>query len=421
MLGVVAIAAGIVLRLVAANPVERLHVAWPRLVLVSDKPVLAVRSDWNAPWLVVDAEHQPTGQRLAPGHGLGRSGLGVDVDLLHIEAPRERASRSGGVAESGWLWVDADGTVFWKRADSALREVEKQTTSPHFGANAWIDTLDGPEGRRAVVGQPGDAEVWLFDPAAEGFVRVPLPDGDLVAARHARHGANEPLPDAAVVPAKGEDLVHGQRFCYVLREQRLVKVLRLVPEPPDPEDQLRDRQRFLDFDCLGGTIEYDLGPGVEPFRHRFEPRTATERTFAGFACLLSAMRPPLLQVLSRALAVPSMSWGAGVVTPPERPLPGWVTMLLDPLVMIGRRSWLVLASIALAVLVAWGTRLRLRRRGVDAATLRFWTIAVLLLGPVGAWVAIACEQRRAWADRALRVPPAAPRIVSPSRPAEVVA
>ncbi|HEU4417474.1 MAG TPA: hypothetical protein VFT55_00970 [Planctomycetota bacterium] len=422
MLGVVAVAAVIVLRLLEATAVDRLHAAWPRLVLAGDKPVLAVRSDWNEPWIVVDAAHQPTGERLAPGQSLGRFGLRVDVDLLRVEAPRERAWRSSGVGEEGTLWVDADGTAFWKRRDrgGGLRLVERETTSPHFGTNAWVETVGGPGGRRAVVVQPGDAEVWLFDPAAEGFVRVPLPDGDLVAARLERT-TSEPVPDAAVVPAKGEELVHGQRFGYALLDQRLVKVVRLVPQPPDPADQLPERLRFLAFDCLGGTFEYDLGAGIAPFRHRFEPRTATERTFAGLACLLSAMRPPLLQLLTGALAVAPMSWGAGVARSSERPLPGWVTMLLDPLVMIGARWWLVAASIVLAVLVAWATRRRLRRRGVDAATLRFWTVAVVLLGPVGALVAIACERRRAWADRALRVPPPAPRIASPFNPAEVVA
>ena len=422
MLGVVAVAAAIVLRLLEGTAVDRLHAAWPRLVLAGDKPVLAVRSDWDGPWTVVDAAHQPTGERLTPGQWLGRFGLRVDVDLLRVEAPREWGSRSSGVRQEGWLWVEEDGTAFWKRRDAGLRLVEREATSPHFGTNAWVVTLDGPEGRSAVVGQPGDAEVWLFDPAAERFVRVPLPDGDLVAARQWQHGTtSEPVSDAAVLPAKDEDLVRGQRFGYALRDQRLVKVVRPVPHPPDPDDRLHERQRFLDFDCVGGTVEYDLGAGMAPFRHRFEPRTATERTFAASASLLSAMRPPLLQILTGALAVPPMSWGAGVTPSPERPLPGWVTMLLDPLVMIGARWWLVAASIALAVLVAWATRRRLRRRGVDAATLRFWTVAVVLLGPVGAWVAIACERRRAWADRALRVPPPAPRIASPFNPAEVVA
>ena len=191
---------------------------------------------------------------------------------------------------------------------------------------------------------------------------------------------------------------------------------------PPEEDSPQLRYRVSDTDHLGSTVELELGPGLAPFRHRFEPRTAVERTFAGLALLLSAIRPPVLQIPSGALSIPPVSWEPGADPPPSEPRSTrWSYLLLDPLVVVGARWWLVLASIALAVLVAWGTRRHLRLRGVDAATLRFWTVAVLLLGPAGAWVAIACERRRAWADRALRVPPPAPRIASPFNPAEFVA
>ncbi|MFY9345512.1 MAG: hypothetical protein WAT39_23685 [Planctomycetota bacterium] len=440
LLGVTAISAVLVLQFLTATAVRRLHANWPQLVLHDGKPVLAVRPDWAGPWLVVDADHRLTGERLSSAPRVGFTGLGVGRDSIRVEAPRDTRYRSAGARVGGALLLDADGTAFWQQSDGRMHQVAKTTASPRFGAKARVealvkrgasqtvvaepgqDTLQILGAGTFVVAEPGDDAVWILDPAARNFVRAALADGDRVVERQ-YDTTIEPLPDATLVPSDDESLLRGERFGYALRDRGLVKVVRLVPAPPAPSDDEATRYvRHLEMDCLGGTLEHDLGPGVAPFRHRFEPRTATERAFAGVALMLSAIRPPVMQLPSGLVSVPPLSWGRGIdETVGERPRLGWAVTLLDALIWIGGRWWLVAVSVAVAVLVTWGTRRRLRRVGADAGTLRFWTVAVLLLGPVGALVAIACERPRAWADRTVRIPVPAPRIVSPTAAPEVLA
>jgi hypothetical protein len=310
-----------------------------------------------------------------------------------------------------------------------MHPIPKTPGQPRFAHDAWIETLDlpAPAGRMLVVAEPGAAEVWICDPSGQAFRRLALAEDDRVRSRATERATRwEPLPEASVVPGKEEGLVQGERFGYVLRDQALVKVARLLaPEPRAPSEW--DRVRVTDADVLGSTIEYQRGPGMEPFRHRFAVRTAKDTAFAALLLALSAMRPPVLQIASGAASVPRLSWGNGTDYTERRAVlqvGAWgraVWWALDPVVVVGGRWWLVAASIGLAVLMAWAARRRLRRLGADAATIRFWTTAVLLLGPAGAWAAIACERPRAWADRAVRPPVAAPRIASAEVAPEVVA
>lgn len=402
MLVVAAAAGTALLWMLEGNAIGRLRSTYPSLCRHDGGYVLAVRPDWRQPWLVVDAQHAPTGERLTSAKGVSPGGSDFGLDLVRIEGPNARSSWQSWLRTGGQLWV-GDGVAWWSSSLSrSLQRVLKIGDEPGFAPDLNVHTMAVDGGaRQVVVFVERDANVvWLLDESSLAVRPLPLAEGD-----HANHIARAdrlaPLEPDGVAPAVGkeEDVVWGSRYGYALREGRLQPVGK-VPQPDPRDDSPWNGMRVTAGDGLGWTVAIDAAGGMPAFHHRFEPRTLPERVWAGVACWFGALRPPLLQL------------AAACMSPTESP-PGkrWFWWL-DPLVMHGRRWWLVAAGAALAAWCAWRTRRRLRHLGADAATLRFWTVATLLLGPVGAWCSVLWERPRAWADRSLVIPVAAPRIVS---------
>ena len=133
------------------------------------------------------------------------------------------------------------------------------------------------------------------------------------------------------------------------------------------------------------------------FEHAYAPRTSMEQLAVATAIVPSLLRPPFLQI------------GANLFADAE---PLAFTPFVDPIVVGGRRAWLVLANCDFSGLLALGSRRRLRRAGADARALRFWSVAVALTGLLGALLCEWFEPTRAW-----RLPDAepapAPRIQTP--------
>jgi hypothetical protein len=394
-----------------ANAASRLQRAYPRPLVHDQRVVLAVRPEWERPWQVVDADHVPTGPALPWGLKLlSFSPAHVRHSPWRLEAPRGPHPRTAGFPAS--LTVGGDGTAWYRPRNERVRRVPKRADAPRFAEGTRVEWVGAvPPDRALACLEPGGDVLWLLDADGAGFTPLPLPGGDRALAFT--------RPDERFVPAAGSErlgkgadefYVQGREGVYALRGHEL----RLVGTVRAPE---RDREppltaRVLGADPIGWTLVFAGKGGVAPFRHDFAPRTATERTFAWMAMMLSTLRPPVLQLAALVRTAPpydDQRPGSGERAP-------W---LFDPLVTAGR-WWLALLALAVAALAAWRVRARLRLLGAAPAAVRFWTIATLLLGPFGAIAAMLCERPRAWARRELAVPPPAPRIVSPS-PEEVPA
>lgn len=393
------------------------HPVYPFAVARGGRIVLVVHDRENRrangnPLLVVDEHHVPTGERLEPAPRRSvRTPSWRHPDFLRIDPPRSQAAESCRFGAEGNLVVEADGRVLWcTLLDRRLHWIVKPDGSAFAPGSL---PCGGPSFGNDAIAEPGGDGVWVFDAESATVHHVPLPDGDRVQAvvEVARRDELGRLPPGYDFLAR-ERLVRGERGVYALRGGELVAAGALTPR--EEEDELRWRGRVVDPDPITWTLEFDGAEGVPPFRHTFTPHTYDERLWAAFALAPSVVRPPVLQLAS-ALQEASGAWSFS----PRGEWSRW-WWLFDPLVAGGRRFWLVLASIAFAVLGALLVRRQLRLLGADAAAVRFWTIATLLLGPVAVLACAALERRRAWTDRRVPIPAPAPRIVT-SEPEQHVA
>ncbi|MBL8754821.1 MAG: hypothetical protein JNK15_16065 [Planctomycetes bacterium] len=414
LLALAMLVASFVLAALESTAVDWLRNAWPRVVRDGERVVLATRPEWDEPWVVVDAEHRPTGERLDKGNSIGRAGYGVFVDsFLRVEAPRTAMASSQGSHGMGTVYVDADGSAYWQPFREPLRRLAKSDRERDFAAGTVVGNLPRGPDRIGVLAlaEPDGNAVFLFDPATAGFERVPLPDGDrFTRLRYYHRDDRDARAPAAgeVVLQSGENLVCGEQADYVLRGTTLHRVAREVER--DTQSGPRIRTNTYDADLLSFTIDFTVGEGGAPFQHRFVPRTFAERTYAALALALAAMRPPVLQAVSGCIDDPQHEGAHNTNR-------HW---LLDPMVAEGRRWWLVAVGIALAAALATAERRRLRRLGADPGTQRFWLGAILLLGPVGVLGSRLCERTRAYARPAIAVP-VPPRLASVDSAAESIA
>lgn len=377
---------------VEANAVERLLRTYPRPLVHEGQVVLVRRADWDEPWQRVDAGHRPTGEQIRVRFEslVGPEVPRVHREFLRVEGPRSGAWQSSGVGVQGRFLLDEDGTAWWQPWRDGLRTVAKSPAEPRFAAGTRLLALGDGVMREVVLIEPEGQGVWRWLPGTTGCVRVPPPDGDRLVGSIPHGDRYEPLAEAAGAQLQaGETLLCGETFVYTLRDGELRRVGKVFPA--GPEAGASPRFLAVDADVLGWTLAFDGDAAVAPFHHRFEPRTAAERGFALLALASAALRPPLLQGIAQVRAPGPGSWH-------------WFT---DPLVAGGRRPWLVGIGMALAGLLAWATRRRLRRLGAAADTIRFWTIAVCLLGPFGAVASVVGERPRAHARRPVpaTVPP----------------
>jgi hypothetical protein len=112
-------------------------------------------------------------------------------------------------------------------------------------------------------------------------------------------------------------------------------------------------------------------PGREAIERdvTLEPVRASEVLLANLAAAFAVLRPPPLAILSALSPLPSG--------------PDELWWWRDPWLSGGRYPGWLVATLALAALLAWRARRDARERCATLLEVRFWTVAVLLLGPLG--------------------------------------
>jgi hypothetical protein len=309
-----------------------------------------------------------------------------------------RDAFNGGVR----VLLAPDGHAFTTRVPDGVRTTGRGAAHAPFAPDSTVAAVGD-----AVVAVDAAADtLWRYDPGADHFVPLELPDGDrfvqLRWLRLDREQAAELARLAGHEPVRFD--VHyllGERGAYVVRGGAAVAAPAALPREPAPRPARRPAVAVDPVDPLVFTVTLPAGPGPG-FQHEFRPRTGAEWLNARTAMAWSLLRPPVLQV-------------AGSFVPPPRRL-AW---LFDPLTSDGRRAWLVFASCLLGGLLAWRTARRLQHLGATRATVRGWTAAVVLFGAPAALVSIAVERRRAYSRPPLVAAPP-PRIHTPELVEEAV-
>jgi hypothetical protein len=240
--------------------------------------------------------------------------------------------------------------------------------------------------RRALLGDPEDGGVWIYDLEGEApaFVRVPLPNDDRF------------VDDLSF--GRAGLLIKGARTDYQLDEDGFARAL--PPAQRSATDQTHARPAPPQVQQLGA---YGLSvslPGNEgTFTHVFAPYTSAEKTLVLYSRVPALARAPLLELLSVA------GTSAPPATHAEQMQP---SVLLDPIVARGARVPLVL-DLSLAGLLVGLAWWRLARLQVPVRRRIFWIGQVALFGPAGYVACHMLESRRA--RRTLPLDPARPLLI----------
>jgi hypothetical protein len=249
-------------------------------------------------------------------------------------------------------------------------------------ATSWVVQWRGvPEDRMlAALVDPKDGTCWSIDldaPKIE-LAAVELPD-------HDRFVRFEPLferkfLDTGTTWLPGRDpLIRGEHGTYVWNGVAFVAFdgspdfatrsevdarspFRAVPTDTDPLHSRTEVRRTSD--------DHEVLTAI------WEPRNAGERVHARLAESMSLLRAPVMNVIAHFAPAPADP------RPPSVP-----SVYLDPLLLGARRPALLAGSLALALVCAGSTALRMRRRGARAVDTGIWTTVVLLFGPIAFVVA----------------------------------
>ena len=375
-----------------AIAIQHLHRTYPEpwqqgreVVLVS-----ATGPDWVT--TIVDAEHQRTQRELTGGNSLSWAKRLPWLERGNeFEQPRwrTRTQSAGHAWFGGALHLTADGALWLEQVDERRQRRFRPIAVPGLEAcSSRTRLLDlGWRERLALVVEPGQSRVWQLDEKATELRVLPLPAGDRVRSAHVHYlGSGGTKAEAAFRKQVAElsgvaepdrnsiVMVEGERAHYLV----VGDALRAIDPPvadsgfftgvtDDPIEFVRTMPATADHDA---------------FTHAYEPRTSEEHLAVFRAQMVSSLRPPVLQVLAHVL--------------PAGSKPGW---LFDGLVAGGRRPWLVLLQVGLAIVMAWFARRYLRQLSVPAG---LWTAQVALFGLPALVVLLACESP--WRLRPVEVP-----------------
>lgn len=212
-----------------------------------------------------------------------------------------------------------------------------------------------------------------------------LPDGDVAIGRDFGKVLRFAEPSAPGLVRMGhtnpsEQIFLGERGAYIFQGDSFRRVAEYEPFAPEPDDPERIEARVSRYDALAYDVELrDMESGMTLASGRVAPRTGLERLGALAAIAGTLARAPVASLASSAL-IPPDDDASG--TPSQ-------SLWIDPLVLGGRRPWLVALHFGVAAAIAWATRRRLGGRAWG------WPLAVLALG-VPAWlVCLLLEPRRA--------------------------
>lgn len=372
--------------------IQHLHRAYPEpwqqgreVVLVS-----ATGPDWVT--TIVDAEHERAERELFGGRSLSWAKRLPWLERGNeFEQPRWRTRvQSAGHAWFGRaLHLMADGALLLEQRGARRQRRFERIAVPGLEACSSRTTLLdlGWQERLALVVEPGQSRVWQLDEKATELRVLPLPDGDRVRTAHVHYlgsGATKAEADfrrqvagLSGIPEQDRNsvvVIEGERANYLVVGDALRVIAPPVADSAFFTGVTDDPIEFVR--TMPATDEH------EAFTHAYAPRTGDERFTAFQAQMVSSLRPPVLQVLAHVL--------------PAGSRPGW---LCDGLVAGGRRPWLVLLQVGLAVAMAWFARRHLRQLGVPAG---LWTAQVALFGLPALIVLFACESP--WRRRPVVVP-----------------
>jgi hypothetical protein len=200
-----------------------------------------------------------------------------------------------------------------------------------------------------------------------------LPDGD-----HFVHRAYFAVPRDRKLGLMHLPLaVRGERGVYVWQKDRFVAAPADAALEPENELHLDYPRRA----AVAFTLTVTDAGGRTVLQHRYQPRTAAEKTLAFLTLGVSVLRPTIISLLS--LPATDRAFEAGQ------------SLILDQAVAAGERQVLIPIAV-LTVLLGALTHRRLRRFGASAARRRFWLAAVLLGGLPVFLCQLLVETRRAW-------------------------
>ena len=400
-----------------SNAVNTAQWEYPQIVRLDDKVGLAVRTKNWRNWVECDADHAVIGEPRPRADFVEIDYRAQRMrDVLEAEEPRFRDHFRDRVslANRSDLYMHQDGRV-WVR-DRRRHQLHVTGVGPQHeklpkGMElGYVDDVGKDPNQRSVIAEGADSGRLLrFDETAGHFVDLTLPDGDrfesvgYVREREAKPNVGEVSPLAFLfVHDDSISFIRGKNDSYAMKDGELVAF-----EPPVREKATvatSVRGEVIGKDPLSFVVEVPAHDGLASFRHEFQPRTATERFYAGLGMTFSVIRPPLTQASCSLLC-------------DDETAPG---VFVDRLIAGGKRVWLLLLGFAVAGVGAWGIQRRLLRIGASDHARRFWVVASALVGPIAVLLAVLVETPRRHA-RPNVVPAPAPRIVSVSECEEVVA
>jgi hypothetical protein len=379
-----------------AEAIQRLHRTYPEPWLQQREVVLVTMRGPSWTTRIVDAEHRDTARELTGGKGLFWSeGWPYLLRDNEFDRPRwlDRVRYAYSGAFGGRLLLTSDG-VPWHDSltDKCGRRfvpVEVLPPVARFSRAARLAELGNwPPNRACMVVEPGAAHVWRFEWARNRLVGVSLPGEDRVVRGYLQSfrglewlGADELARWRALVGAEagagrnggpGHDdlfLVRGQRGDYAL----VGDTLREFPRRPEVGPVAVEQGRS---DPIVFSRSLPATDAHEAFAHDYRPRTAAEQWLAAGAMLWSTLRPPVLQVAAHVA--------------PADARPGW---LFDPLVVGGRRTWLLALQLAFGGLLAWRAYRWQQRFGSRTGT-AVWVAQIALFGFAAFVLCVLLERRR---------------------------
>lgn len=425
---------GVGLRVWEKSARKALFESYPSLVARADGELLLVRKE-GLEYVALDGEERPLGgDELADYNGRG-----FDLDpflnvfwpaVTHLEhdAPHDDVLRGRGGRQpfefqgqlidlSRWtqslgLWFQPEeGLLTAQELDEGRRRLvrlgrgqERERFSPRTVVTFLRDTL--PAFDSAVLVDLDHGSVWR--PRRDGthhrVERYTLPGDDRVIGVERVHsffgayvGLYEPFDTSdglILVGEKDRYLLTSEGAVAEADAQAFAGLLgRGVPES-EVAGTAALRLEPKGIDGLAFTLDVrDAESGALLLTHAYRPRTLRQRVHAGLALTASALLPPLGAV--RAFFLGSA---------PEREVCPASLLWRDPLLLGGRRPWLLVVNLLLAAALAWHTHRRLERgaRGTSAA--RTWSLCVLAFGLPAYFIAMALEPTPRAAPRASRAP-----------------
>jgi hypothetical protein len=231
--------------------------------------------------------------------------------------------------------------------------------------------------------------VLTSPPPDAGYRTIGLPGSDrVIEIVNAFKIALESEPTKSF--AVESEVFAGESGNYVFDGEDFVAVAGYEPPQYTHRESKHDFKAVVrEYDGLSYEVSlYHKDSGALVGSSRVAPGTAWEQVCAVAARVATLARPP-------GATVASSLWVAddddGSETPAQSP---WI----DPLVLGGRRPWLVALHLAVGAALAWSTRRRLGGRGWG------WPLGVMLFG-LPAWFACRIlEPRRAARAEASRAP-----------------